>query len=108
MTERLSDLVDRALRSMPPSPETPTPEETARLWPAVADMAAMRRVNRIAPLMPGNGMRPGITLTFGAPPERPWKGLQAKDRCRPLTELGRRLLLVHLKSQAAHHLPIED
>jgi hypothetical protein len=50
---------------------------------------------------PRGFMLPGITLEF-----RPgWHGLQAKDRCKPLTPLGRRVLRAHLEAQTAQHQP---
>jgi hypothetical protein len=51
-------------------------------------------------------MRRSLTLIFDAL-ERPWKGLQAKDRCKPLTPLGRRVLRAHLQAQTAPPQPIE-
>lgn len=51
--------------------------------------------------------RPSLALIFEQPAPRNWRGLQAKDRCKPLTPLGRRVLRAHLQAQTESSPPIQ-
>lgn len=40
-----------------------------------------------------------VFLPEPAPADRSWLGLRAADRCAPLTDLGQRMLKLHLQTQ---------